>query len=238
MKGGFYAKMAWTGMRKNKRLYTPYILTCIGMVMMFYIVSFLTYSNVLQAVPGGMSMQNMLGMGCGIIGIFALFFLFYTNSFLIRRRKKEFGLYNILGMGKWNVARILLWESVMITVISLAGGLGAGFVFSKFAELGMVNLLRADVSFSMSLEARAISQTIVLFMILFLLILLNTLRQLHLTNPIELLHSESAGEKPPRCQFFTGSGRCRYSRSRLLYCCDHSKVLWQPCSGFLWLWPW
>ncbi len=201
MKSGFYAKMAWTGMRKNKRLYTPYILTCIGMVMMFYIVSFLTSSSVLAETPGGNTMQAMLGMGCAVIGVFALLFLFYTNSFLVRRRKKEFGLYNILGMGKWNVGRILLWESVMIAVISLLGGLVAGIVFSKFAELGMVNLLKADVTFTMSLEPGAIRQTITLFLFIFLLILLNTLRQLHLTNPIELLHSESAGEKPPRANF-------------------------------------
>ena len=118
MKKGFYSKLAWTGIRKNKKLYTPYLLTCIGMVMMFYIVSFLSTSKVLKEIKGGDTMQSMLMLGCGVIGVFALIFLFYTNSFLIRRRKKEFGLYNILGMGKWNLARVLLWESIIIAVIS------------------------------------------------------------------------------------------------------------------------
>lgn len=114
MKHSFYPKLAWTGIRKNKRLYTPYILTCMGMVMMFYIMSFLTSSALLTSMPGGDIMQGMLGLGVRVIGVFALIFLFYTNSFLTRRRKKEFGLYNILGMGKRNLARVLMWESLII----------------------------------------------------------------------------------------------------------------------------
>ena len=85
MKKGFYSKLAWSGIRKNKKLYTPYLLTCIGMVMMFYIISFLSTSRVLQSMPGGDTMQSMLELGCGVIGVFSLIFLFYTNSFLLRR---------------------------------------------------------------------------------------------------------------------------------------------------------
>lgn len=114
MKRGFYLKLAWSGIRKNRRLYTPYLLTCVGMVMMFYVVSFLSECPVLEEMRGGMTLQSMLSFGSWVIGAFALIFLFYTNSFLIRRRKKEFGLYNILGMGKGNLARILLWESLIV----------------------------------------------------------------------------------------------------------------------------
>ncbi|MFQ9952650.1 MAG: ABC transporter permease [Clostridium sp.] len=202
MKKGFYSKLAWTGIRKNKKLYTPYFLTCIGMVMMFYIVSFLSTSKVLKEIKGGDTMQSMLMLGCGVIGVFALIFLFYTNSFLIRRRKKEFGLYNILGMGKWNLARVLLWESIIIAVISLGVGLLAGIILSKFAELGMVNILAGDATFSLNVEPIAIVQTLILFAVIFVLILLNTLRQIHLTNPIELLHSENTGERPPKANWF------------------------------------
>ena len=123
MKKGFYWRLAVTGISKNRQMYLPYILTCTGMVMMYYIVAFLSSYEGVAAMPGGSSMQMMLSMGCGVIGVFSLIFLFYTNSFLIRRRKKEFGLYNILGMGKGNLARILIWESVIVAVISLAGGL-------------------------------------------------------------------------------------------------------------------
>ena len=201
MKKGFYGKLAWIGIRKNKKLYTPYILTCIGMVMMFYIITFLADSAVLLNMKGGDTMQSMLGLGCGIIGVFSLIFLFYTNSFLIRRRKKEFGLYNILGMGKRNLAVVLLWETVIIAGISLTAGLAAGIVFSKFAELGMINILKGTATFSINIAPYSIWQTLVLFGGIFFLILLNTLRQIHLTNPIELLHSENTGEKPPKANW-------------------------------------
>lgn len=201
MKKGFYAKLAFTGIRKNRRLYIPYILTCIGMVMMFYIVAFLSESSVLTGIKGGDVMQSMLSLGTGVIGVFALIFLFYTNSFLMRRRKREFGLYNILGMGKGNLARVLLWESLMIAVVSLGGGLLAGIALSKIAELGMVNLLQGDVNFTLTLEPEAIVQTLLLFSVIFLLLLLNTLRQIRLANPIALLHSENTGEKPPKANW-------------------------------------
>ena len=201
MKRGFYAKLAFTGIRKNKRLYVPYILTCIGMVMMFYIVAFLSYSPDLTGIPGGDTLQMILSLGTGVVGVFALIFLFYTNSFLMRRRKKEFGLYNILGMGKGNLARVLLWESLMIAAVALGGGLLAGIALSKIAELGMVNLLQGEVGFSLTLEPEAILQALLLFGVIFLLILLNTLRQIHLSNPIALLHSENVGEKPPKANW-------------------------------------
>lgn len=201
MKKGFYPKLAWTGIRKNRKLYIPYILTCIGMVMMFYIVAFLGSSSILKSIPGGDIMQMMLRFGNGVISVFALIFLFYTNSFLTRRRKKEFGLYNILGMGKWNLGCILIWESLTVAVIALAVGLFAGILFSKFAELGMINILQAEISYSLNLEPKAVIQTLKLFAVIFCLILLNNLRQLHLSNPIGLLNSEHAGERPPKANW-------------------------------------
>lgn len=201
MSRSFYVKLAWTGIRKNKRLYLPYILTCVGMVMMFYIVCFLSVSPILATLPGGDDVLWMLQLGTWVVGFFALIFLFYTNSFLMRRRKKEFGLYNILGMGKRNLARILIWENLIIAFIAIAGGLVAGILFSKVAELGMVNILSADVSFSLTVDLRTIGLVLALFSAIFLLIFLNSLRQIHLSKPIELLRSENVGEKPPRANW-------------------------------------
>ena len=201
MKSMFYPKLAWMGIRKNSRLYIPYILASMGMVMMYYIVAFLNTSSALQSVPGGEVMQSMLGFGMYVIAAFSLLFLFYTNSFLNRRRKKEFGLYNILGMGKWNLAKILVSESVMSAVISMGGGLLAGITFSKFAELGMVNLLMGEAKFSFSLGAEAILETLKWFSIIFLVILLQTLWQIRGESAMELLHSENAGEKPPKANW-------------------------------------
>ena len=141
MKKGFYPKLAWEGIRKNKRLYTPYILTCIGMVLMYYIISFLSVSVALERLPGGDQMGLMLELGSWVIAVFAVLFLFYSNSFLIKRRKKEFGLYNILGMDKRNVGKILFWESAIIALLALVIGIVAGIGLSKLFELAMVNIL-------------------------------------------------------------------------------------------------
>lgn len=201
MRGVFYPKLAWTGIQKNKQLYIPYILTCAGMVMMHYILGFLVYSNILKGTPGGATVQGMLGLGIGVISVFAFIFLFYTNSFLVRRRKKEFGLYNILGMGKWNLIHVLIWESLIIAAISLLGGLFTGILLSKFAELGMINILHADATFRLTIETKAIIETLKTFAVIFVLILLNMLWQIRISNPIELLRSENTGEKPPKANW-------------------------------------
>ena len=105
-------------------------------------------------------------------------------------------------MGKWNLGRVLFWETLIIAVIALAVGLFAGIVLSKLAELGMVNILRTQATFALSLEPLAIRDSVILFGIIFLLLFLNGLRQIHLSNPIELLHSENSGEKPPKANWF------------------------------------
>ena len=104
MKKAFYLRLAWDGIKKNKKLYLPYILTCVGMIAMFYIVAFLSKDESMLEVKGGEQIQGILVFGTYVLGIFSLLILFYTNSFLIRRRKKEFGLYNILGMDKINLS--------------------------------------------------------------------------------------------------------------------------------------
>ena len=204
MKTGFYPKLAWSGIRKNSRLYTPYILTCTGMVMMFYIISFLYNSEAVRTMRGGGTISVTMGLGQGVIGIFALIFLFYTNSFLIRRRKKEFGLYNVLGMGKRNIARILACETVITAVISIAAGLVCGIALSKLAELCLINIMLGSVSFSFSVSLDSIIVSVVLFAAIFLLVFLNDLRQIRFSNPAELLRGESTGEKPPKANWAVG----------------------------------
>ena len=172
MKNGLYTKLAWTGIQKNRKLYLPYMLTCIGMVMMCYIVSFLKYSPVFGSLPGGDTVQAFLNMGFGVMCVFSLLFLFYTNSFLIRRRKTEFGLYNILGMDKGNLSRVLIWESLILLAFALVGGLAGGILFSKLAELLMVNILETDAAFTFTINSQSIITTVILFAAIFFLILL------------------------------------------------------------------
>ena len=204
MKSGFYAKLAVMGIRKNKRLYMPYILTCIGMIMMQYIITYLSLTPAVRDMPKGAIVQTVLGMGIWVILIFAAIFLLYTNSFLTRRRKKEFGLYNILGMGKFNIGRILIWESITVALISLAVGLGAGILLSKFAELGLVNVIDGEVNFTFSICPQAITFTAVAFCVVFILILIINLLHISCSNPMSLFKSENAGEKPPKANWLFG----------------------------------
>ena len=204
MKIGFYPRLAAGGIRKNKRMFLPYILTCVGMVMMFYIIMFLSTSNAISQLNGAETIREIFALGSWVIMIFSGIFLFYTNSFLIRRRKKEFGLYNILGMGKSNIGRILFWETLMIALLSVIAGLLAGILFSKLAELGLVNVMHGDVSFDFSVSLAAIVRTVQVFGVIFILLLLNSIRQVRFSNAISLLRSENTGEKPPKGNWFVG----------------------------------
>ena len=196
-----YARLAWTGMRKNRRLYLPYLLSCAGMVLMFYILTGLSGSPVLGHMSGGTSSAIILRLGTVVIAVFALIFLFYTHSFLIRRREREFGLYNVLGMGKGNIARILLWETVITYGLTTGTGLLLGMVLYKLAELGMVRLLQVPVTYTLTVSVSSLLAAAALFAAIHTLILLNGLRQLHGVSAVGLLRSESVGEKPPKAQW-------------------------------------
>ncbi|MBP0956347.1 MAG: ABC transporter permease [Oscillospiraceae bacterium] len=196
-----YPRLAVNGINKNRRTYLPYILTYSGMIMMYYITSFLTVSSFVREMKGGDIMQQLLFMGCGVMVVFSAVFLFYTNSFIIRRRKTEFGLYNILGMDKRNISRILLWETLMIYAISIVVGISCGILFSKLAELALTKMLGGGASYTFNAEPKSIIHTLVYYAIIFLLILINSLRQIHLANPIELMKSENSGEKPPKANY-------------------------------------
>lgn len=193
-----YPKLAAGGIKKNGQTYLPYLLTCSGMIMMYYIVSFLSKSSLVANMKGGEIMQVMLDLGCWVMIFFSAIFLFYTNSFLIRKRKKEFGLYNILGMGKFNIARILVWETFMVFALSYAAGNGLGILFSKLAELVFVNIFDIEVSYEFHVEFRSLADSAIYYAVIFVIILFNALRQIRLANPIELLRSENIGEKPPK----------------------------------------
>ena len=197
---GLYLRLAASGIRKNGRTYIPYILTCSGMIMMFYIVGFLTYGDFLNNVRGGNLMSEMLGFGVVVMVVFSAIFLFYTNSFLIKRRKKELGLYNILGMGKLNIARIMIWETLIIFAVSMTAGIGVGILFSKLAMLGAAKMLGEQAAVGFEVNPFVMVLALIFYGIIFFLILLNSLRQVFRARPIELLHSESAGERPPKAR--------------------------------------
>lgn len=204
MKKGFYPKLAFDGIRKNKKMYLPYILTSIGMVMMYYIIIFLQFSQSIKDAVQSSTVSQILGLGSWVIAIFSCIFLFYTNSFLIKRRKKEFGLYNILGMDKHNLGIILFWETLIIAAISLVVGLAAGIAFSKLAELIFLNLLKSDVTFDLTVSSQGIGLCAIIFTVINILLFFNSLRQVRFSSAISLVRSEQTGEKPPKGNWILG----------------------------------
>lgn len=204
MKAGFYPKLVLDGIRKNKRLYLPYILTCIGMVAMYYIIVFLRSEPALSQLRGEEFLRSILDFGGWVVAIFSCVFLFYTNAFLLRRRKKEFGLYNILGMGKWGLCRLLFWENAIIAAFSVAAGLVFGIALSKLAELGLVKIMRGEAEYTLQVSGSAVVMTAAVFGVIFLLLFLNALRQVRFSGALALIRSESMGEKPPKANWVCG----------------------------------
>lgn len=162
----------------------------------------LSGDEMLSAMRGGYIMHELIVIGKVVMALFAAIFLFYTNSFLIKSRMREFGLYNILGMGKNGIARVMTWETLMVYVISMVFGLGAGILFSKLAELLAVKIVQGDAAYQFSVSGPAAAASLIVFAVIFLLICLNVLRQVFFSKPVELLRSENSGEKPPKANWF------------------------------------
>ena len=205
MKTALYPRLAWDGLRKNKRLFLPYLLTCVCMVMMFYILSFLGSPETCALLPRGSNGAGLiLTLGSAVIFVFSAIFLYYTNSFLIRRRTQEFGLYNVLGMGKRNLARIATWESLITAALSLAFGLALGIIFSKLAELGLLNMLGGEINYRVRIDAESVTRTLGLYAVIFALIWLSTVIRVGRSSAVAMLRSESVGEKPPKANWALG----------------------------------
>lgn len=201
MKFGFFPKLAWEGIRKNKRLYLPYLTTGAVMVMMYYIMSFLSETDLLTHMRGGNVLKNMLPLGCWIVAVFSLIFLFYSNSFLLRQRNREFGLYNILGMDKRNLAHIVFWETLISGACALICGLGLGIAFSMLAEAGMLNILNAEIDYTLRVDFQSAGKAMLIFAFIYTLLLLKALINVWRRNPVALLNSSKVGEKPPKANW-------------------------------------
>ena len=194
----FYPKLALMNIKKNRKIYYPYILTCIFDILVFYMLASLANNQGLKQIVGGDALATILGIGQYVTGFFSILFLFYTNSFLMKRRKKEFGLFNVLGMGKNHLAKVIFLESMFIFMISLFLGIFLGIVLDKLAFLSLLKFFTKDIPLGFQISISAIKATVLLFSITFLLILIYSLIQLFKTKPIELLKSESTGEKEPK----------------------------------------
>jgi putative ABC transport system permease protein len=194
----FYPKLAISNLKKNASTYLPYILTCICSIITFYTMITISSNKGLNSMPGHESLITILSLGTIIIGIFSVIFLFYTNSFLIKRRKKELGLYSILGMGKRHIAKVLFFETLFTSLISLVVGLLGGTLIGKLLFLVLLNMLHLTTTIKFSISTFALGITTVVFCGVFLLTLLTNFLQVKLTNPINLLKGGQLGEKEPK----------------------------------------
>lgn len=203
MKKRLYPRLAWQGIRKNGKIYFPYLAACIFVVMVYYLIGFLSSDPVIREMEGGAQMQIILSLGTGVMGIFSVIFLFYTNSFLMKRRKKELGMYHVLGMDRKNIAVVLIWENLMTAGISLGGGILGGILFSKLGQLAMIYLLGGKADFSFSINSDILIRTLKTYGVIFLLLLAYRILQIFRTRPLDLLKSESLGERPPRANWLS-----------------------------------
>ena len=207
MSKGFFPRLAAGNIRKNSKTYIPYILTCVITIAVFYIVKSLSLNPGLEKMVGAQTLMYTMSLGSWVTALFALLFLFYTNSFLIKRRKKEFGVFNILGMEKRHLAKTMAWESIYVALAGLTGGLILGIALDKVMFLVITKVIGGEISLGFFISGQAVKSTIILFIVVFFLIFLNAVRQIHLSNPIELLRDGQAGEKEPKTKWLmTGIG--------------------------------
>ena len=205
MRTMFYPRLAWDGLRKNRRLVFPYMLTCICMIAMFYILAFLASPEITDLLPiGAMTTAEIMTLGSYVIAVFSIIFLYYTNSFLIRRRAREFGLYNVLGMNKGNLARIMTFESLITSAVSLFLGLFLGIVLSKLAELGLMRIIGGTITYSLHIDMGCVVNTVLFYLAIFTVIWLSSIIRVSRSTAVSLLNSEKAGEKAPKANWLLG----------------------------------
>ncbi len=201
LRNGLYPKLAAQGMRQNRRFFLPYLLALAGLTAAFYVMSALVFDPGVVTMRGFEYVQVMMSIGMFVAGILSTVLLLYINSFLMKQRKKELGLYNILGMGKGNIALIQCWESLYTALLGIGGGLACGVILHKLATIALTSLLRFSIPFSPALSLPAMAVTAVFFGALLVLALLLNLVRVRVSNPIELLHGGAVGEKEPKTRW-------------------------------------
>lgn len=203
MKKGFFPKLAAGNLRKNASVTLPYFITCLVTTAVYYNIKSLSLNPGIDEMFGADTLREMLSMGSGVAAVFAVIFLFYSNRFLIRRRTKEFGIFNILGMEKRHLARVLFWESLYLLIGSLAGGLLLGMALDKLLFLGIGRILGAEmVPIGFFISGKAVSSTVLLFCAIAFLVLLNAVLKIRVSDPIRLVQESKTGEKEPRANWF------------------------------------
>lgn len=198
----FYARLAMQNLFKNRLFYGPNLLACTLCAALFYIIRFLSYSDMVPQMRGAYYVSFMLELGTIVLAVVMLSILIYANGFIMKRRQKELGLYNILGMEKRQVAHVLILESLFLGLASVALGLGTGVLFSKLALMGLLRLLEFEIPLGFEVSVQGMAETALVMGAVFLLLILRNLWILHLSRPVDLLRSGNVGETEPRSRRF------------------------------------
>ena len=201
MRRSFFPQLALRNLRKNSRVYLPYILASIGTIMMFYILCSMAFNDGLGSMYGGGQMTIILRLGIIVVGLFAVIFLLYTNSFLIKRRKKEIGLYNILGLGKRHLGKMMFFETLYVALFSIVIGLFLGMLLSKLMLALLLKMVSFPVPLGFSVSLNGILLTSILFGAIYLLALISNLVQVGRAKPVELMSGSQYGEREPKTKW-------------------------------------
>ena len=196
-----YPRLAATNIKNNRRFYFPYLLAGAVTVMMFFIMLTLANDPVLPTIRGGITVALVLRFGCIVIAVFAAIILFYTNSVLTKARKREFAIYNILGMEKRHIGRVLAFETLDTILLVFGFGILFGVVFAKLLQLLLLRILGGNVAFGLRFDPFALLITAIFFSAVYFVILANTLRIIHLSRPVELLRGSGEGEREPKSRW-------------------------------------
>ncbi len=197
----FYSKLAWQNIKNNRQFYLPYLFASTFTVAMFFTMVNFAFNDSIADSAGGSSIITIMVMGAGIIGIFAVVFLFYSNSFLIKRRKKEFGLYNILGMEKRHISKVIFLETLYTYLMTTISGIAIGTLLFKLLHLVLCKLMNYEIPLGFEFHIAPVLITLLLFFGISLLIYLNCIRQVYISNPIELLKGGNVGEREPKSKW-------------------------------------
>ncbi len=200
-KGRFYPRMALVNLARNGQFYIPYLLTVMGTAAAYYITLALAATPDLPQTSRYSYLTMFMSIGTFVIAVFAVIFLTYTNSFLMKRRKRELGLYNVLGMGKRHIAIVLGFETLYTAFAGIIGGAALGMLLQKLAMLLLCRMMRMDIVYGFYVSGSAIAGTAILFGVILLFNLLLNLHRIHVQNPMELLRESSAGEREPKTRW-------------------------------------
>lgn len=199
---GLFIKLAVSNIKRNKGTYIPYMITCICCIAMTYMMFFVTQSKDLSVqVPDSVMVTSIMFLGIAVIYIFSFIFLLYSNNFVMKRRQKEIGLYNILGLEKGHIMKMMAVETLFTSVISIIGGIAVGILGSKLALLLLLKILHVPAQLGFYVCVPGIVVCAVLFLPVVIVTLFRNVHRVRLSQPIELLRSGNTGEREPKAKW-------------------------------------